>query len=105
MTRQAARDKGARVRSPANPGPPPVLDGETWTGVVADLALSPQQARIVGLILRGMRDKQIAAELGLSVPTVRTYLSRVFVRVGVQDRVELILRVFTVAQERRGHRS
>jgi len=73
--------------------------------VVETLQLAPQQARIVELILRGLRDKQIAAELGLGVPTVRTYLKRVFVRVGVQDRVELVLRVFAVAWDLGGGRS
>lgn len=69
-----------------------------WREIVRELKLSPQQARIVESLLRGMRDKQIAATLGLSVPTVRTYLGRIFMKVGVQDRVELILRVFAMAQ-------
>ena len=74
------------------------LDAETWLTVAASLDLSPQQKRIVELLLRGMRDKQIANELELSVPTVRTYLGRIFLKVEVQDRVELILRIFGTAQ-------
>ncbi len=73
------------------------LDRETWAKTISILCLSPQQARIVELLLLGMRDKQIAAQMGLKVPTVRTYLDRIFKRVGVQDRVELILRVFSIA--------
>jgi DNA-binding NarL/FixJ family response regulator len=76
---------------------PPPLDAKTWAAVAKTLDLSPQQERIVALLLRGMRDKQIAGELGLSVPTVRTYFGRIFLRLGVQDRVELILRVFSIA--------
>ncbi|MGD9689488.1 MAG: helix-turn-helix transcriptional regulator [Phycisphaerales bacterium] len=76
--------------SEAHPLPFPT---EVWAGIVAKLKLAPQQTRIVELILRGMKDKQIASELEISVPTVRTYLGRVFVRLGVRDRVELILNI------------
>lgn len=65
-----------------------------WRWVVEALELSPQQARIVELIVRGAGDKQIAAALGLSKYTVRTYLSRIFARLGVRDRVELVVHVF-----------
>lgn len=73
------------------------LDADIWAEVATVLELSPQQTRIVELLLRGRRDKQIARELQLTVPTVRTYLGRIFARLGVQDRIELILRVFTAA--------
>lgn len=71
---------------------------ETWARVVMSLGLPRQQARVVEGILRGKGDKQIAQELGLGVPTVRTYLGRVFDRLGASDRVQVVLRV--IAQER-----
>jgi DNA-binding NarL/FixJ family response regulator len=60
------------------------------------MRLSAQQLRIVRLLCEGRRDKQIAAALTLSLPTVRTYFSRIFARVGVSDRMELLVRVFAV---------
>jgi DNA-binding CsgD family transcriptional regulator len=60
------------------------------------LKLPPQQARLIRLMLNGKRDKQIAAAMGLKVPTVRTYLARLFDRTGSGDRVDLLLRVFAV---------
>lgn len=69
-----------------------------WTAVAQALALSPQQTRILELVLRGMKDKEIADELRLTVPTVRTYLSRIFGKLKVNDRVGLILHVFSLAQ-------
>lgn len=66
-----------------------------WKQIVDQLRLSPQQARIVRRILQGMGDKQIAADLGIGIPTVRTHLTRLYVRLGVVDRVQLILHVFT----------
>lgn len=75
------------------------FDATTWKRVVELLGLSPQQARIVERLLCGMCDKQIALDLGLSVPTVRTYLGRIFDRLGVDDRVQLILRIFAEARK------
>lgn len=79
------------------------LTAAEWNYAVKTLGPSPQQAKIVELILRGLKDKQIAAELELGFSTVRTYLDRIFMRLEVADRVELVLRVFTtyVEQNRR----
>jgi DNA-binding NarL/FixJ family response regulator len=73
------------------------LEPEVWRRVVGTLGLSPQQARLVELLLCGLRDKDIAARMGVGVPTIRTYFERIFRRVGVTDRVQLIIRVFQVA--------
>jgi len=75
------------------------MDEATWEIIIDQLGLSPQQTRIVELILRGQQDKHIAAELNLSASTVRTYLTRIFIRTDVTDRVGLVLRVFAMAQE------
>lgn len=72
------------------------LSQESWQDIAETLFLSPQQIRIVELLLRGQRDKEIA---GLSHPTVRTYLKRIFDRVDVSDRVALILHIFAMAQQ------
>jgi DNA-binding CsgD family transcriptional regulator len=77
------------------------LSRQEWDRVVASLELSPQQARIVGLIVDDMPDKQIARGMGLSVSTVRTYLTRIFQRTGTSDRVGLVLKVFACARELR----
>jgi DNA-binding CsgD family transcriptional regulator len=58
------------------------------------VGLSTQQATLVRLLLEGMRDKEIARHMSLGVPTVRTYLSRIFARTAAEDRVDLLLQVF-----------
>jgi DNA-binding NarL/FixJ family response regulator len=73
------------------------LSPEKWQQLVETLQLPPQQIRIVELLLRNYCDKQIAAALGLKVPTVRTYLHRIFERLGVGDRIELVLRLFAMS--------
>lgn len=91
-----------QTTGPASPAPRAQLpcDRKLWLNIAGELALSPQQRRIVELLLRGFQDKQIAEELQLTVPTVRTYLKRIFDRVGVPDRVGLLLHIFAMAQER-----
>ncbi|TWT44927.1 transcriptional regulator MalT [Phycisphaerae bacterium RAS1] len=74
------------------------LDEATWAHICLSLKIPRQQQRILSLVLQGLSDKEIAAELALRVPTVRTYLTRIYQRTGVADRVTLILRVFAIAQ-------
>jgi DNA-binding NarL/FixJ family response regulator len=76
-----------------------LLSPGEWKEIVARLGLSPAQARIVRLILQGHQDKQIAARLDLKMPTVRTYMSRIFTRLDVADRVEVVLLVFKTFRE------
>ncbi|HZK82733.1 MAG TPA: LuxR C-terminal-related transcriptional regulator, partial [Humisphaera sp.] len=75
---------------------PAFLAASLWQHVVDTLKLSPQQARMVGLMLQGMQDKQIAAEMKLSLCTIRTYMRRLFDRLGVDSRGGVILRVFAL---------
>jgi DNA-binding NarL/FixJ family response regulator len=72
---------------------------EEWRELEAELCLSPRQAQITRLLMRGFSDKQIARELAISVPTVRTHLHRLFLKLDLQDRYELALRVFMTFRE------
>jgi len=62
-----------------------------WHALATELGMSRRQREIARRILRGLGDKQIAAELEIAVPTIRTHLGRMFRKYGVQDRVELVL--------------
>lgn len=94
----ARRRKKPASRQPARSSLPFPFDASTWAGVVSALGLAPQEARAVECILRGMCDKQVAAALGIGFSTLRTYLRRIFDRLGVEDRVQLVLRVFLEAR-------
>ena len=76
---------------------PPSLSADTWAATMKALRLSPQQARIAGLLLRAWENKAIASELGLSLPTLRTYLDRIYRRAKVSNRVGLVVRLFVLA--------
>ena len=71
-----------------------VFSGEEWLQLKRDLALSPRQAEVVEQLFLGHSDKQIARELCMSVPTVRTHLCRLFSRFDAEDRCELVVHVF-----------
>jgi DNA-binding CsgD family transcriptional regulator len=78
----------------APPGLLPLpLPATQWRRLAKEFGLSPQQKRIVELILCNACDKQIAVAMKLRRPTIRTYLSRIFARLGVNDRLELVLLV------------
>ena len=75
------------------------LDSTTWREVVGEMQLPRQQAKVLELVLQGMQDQQIAAAMKIGVPTVRTYLGRIFTRAGVRDRLELVLRILALTQD------
>jgi DNA-binding NarL/FixJ family response regulator len=63
------------------------------------MQLSQRQARVVELLLRGMSEKQIAADLGIKKTTVREYLDRISVRTRTRGRMELAMHVLAVSHE------
>ena len=71
-----------------------LISEQEWDQLQQYLDLSPRQAEIVREILHGKSDKQIARELDIALPTVRTHLGRLFQKFDLNDRVELILHVF-----------
>jgi len=73
-----------------------IFSDKEWAQIIDELSLSPRQKEIIQCLLLGDSDKQIANDLHISVPTVRTHLSRLFIKLDVQDRVELILRIFYI---------
>lgn len=53
--------------------------------------LSPRERGIVALVLRGLRNKEIAEELRLTEGTIKVHLHKIFEKAGVRSRTELIL--------------
>ena len=79
--------------------PPLPVDDDHWLAIVQAMQLSPQQAKIVELVLRGLCDKQIAAAMGISEPTIRTYLQRISARTQTRGRMALAMRVLAVSRQ------
>jgi DNA-binding NarL/FixJ family response regulator len=54
-------------------------------------SLTPREADVLSLLVKGRSNKQIASELGVAVRTVEGYLSNVFAKCGVRSRTEAVL--------------
>jgi DNA-binding NarL/FixJ family response regulator len=65
--------------------------GEDVAGCRVRGRLSPTELRIVGAVARGYKNHEIAMLLHISDQTVKNGLSRIFDKVGVSDRLELVL--------------
>ncbi|MFT3875342.1 MAG: response regulator transcription factor [Propioniciclava sp.] len=55
----------------------------------AGVRLSERELQVIRLVAAGWSNQQIADELFLTLPTVRTYLRRLFLKLDVSDRTQL----------------
>jgi len=55
-------------------------------------SLTPRERQLVDLVRRGMRNRDIAAELGVIEGSVKVYLHAIFDKLGVDNRTELAMR-------------
>jgi DNA-binding NarL/FixJ family response regulator len=53
--------------------------------------LTPREREVLALIVRGMANKRIALELGLSEKTVKAHVGHVLAKLGVSDRTQAAL--------------
>src|SRR5205807_7705496 len=53
--------------------------------------LTPREEQIIALVSEGLSNHDIARELRLSEHTVKKYMSRIFDKLGISTRVELVL--------------
>lgn len=63
----------------------------------AKAQLTKREEEVVGLVTRGLTNREISRQLQLSKHTVKNYLFRVFEKLGVSSRVELVL--YAMAQQ------
>ena len=55
-------------------------------------ALSRRERELAALVARGLRNREIAGELGITEGTVKVYLNAIFDKLGVANRTELAIR-------------
>ncbi len=84
-----------------------VLDGGRWAPAgthgaqplshdEADMArrvaaLTPQQFRVLGMLARGLLNKQIAYDLGVSEATVKAHMTAILRKLGASNRTQAVL--------------
>ena len=54
--------------------------------------LSPREREVAMLVARGLANKEIARELGLSLGTVKLHVHSIFLKLGTRSRAMLIRR-------------
>jgi len=84
------------------PDMPAAVDGQSSGDLnlnevrLGDLAervatLTPHQFRVFSMIAQGMLNKQVAYDLNISEPTVKSHVTAIFRKLGVRKRTEVII--------------
>ena len=82
-----------------------VRDGRSWfdpelakrvrqlaSGSSRRIPLAPRERQLIGFVRTGLRNREIASELGVTEGTVKVYLHAIFEKLGVGNRTELAIR-------------
>lgn len=69
------------------------LDAEIIELIRCMRKLTPQQARVLGMMADGMMNKQIAHELNVSEATIKAHVSAVLYKLGVESRTQAVIRL------------
>lgn len=82
-----------------------VRDGRSWFdpelarrarqlagGAARRVQLAPRERQLIGFVRKGLRNREIASELGVTEGTVKVYLHAIFEKLGVGNRTELAIR-------------
>lgn len=61
-----------------------------WPPLGGELHFTPRQREILDLAVHGLTDKEIAADLGVAVSTIRTHLERFYRVNGLRNKAEAV---------------
>jgi DNA-binding NarL/FixJ family response regulator len=72
----------------------PLLSDEEWRAIGCQLKLSGRELDILRYLVTGEKELTIAHRLGISSHTVHTHLHRLYEKLGVSSRLEVIVLIF-----------
>ena len=73
----------------------PYLDENAWRLLATRLRLSPREVEIAHKVFTDLKESAIADDLGISPHSVRTHMERLYRKLSVQSRVELVVHILT----------
>ncbi len=76
-----------------------LLKPAEWQALGAVLRLSPRELQVVQGVFDEQKEAALARQIGVSAPTVHTYLRRLYRKLGVASRVGLVIRVIATQLE------
>ena len=71
-----------------------LFNEQQWRSIREGLHLSGREFQIVQCVFDGEQESVIARELSISAHTVHTHLERLYHKLSVRNRAELLLRIF-----------
>lgn len=84
----------AAVAAPPEPEDPAVVRART-----AVQSLTERELDVARAVARGLSNAEIASELYLGIPTVKTHVGRLFDKLGVENRVQIALLVHDATRD------
>lgn len=94
MTRRALKSTGRG----ADVLPPLPLEPDHWQAVVTVMGLSPREADVAALKVRGAQLKEIAQILGIEQTTVRAFQDRLCAKAGIR-RHEFFVHILKISHQ------
>ena len=82
---------GGGIASPGNVDLGVERDPEVSDLLKRIQSLTPQQARVLGMLAEGLLNKQIAYELSVSEATIKAHVSAVLQKLGVDSRTQAVI--------------
>ncbi len=79
-------------------GPPDsgdLVSGDEWVCLAESLGLSERLAEVLERAFSGMTEREIALDLGIAQNTVHDYVKRLYRKLEVHSRNELLMLVFS----------
>jgi DNA-binding NarL/FixJ family response regulator len=87
------------IVTPANMDLGSESDPEIFDLIKRIRTLTPQQARVLGMLGEGLLNKQIAYELGVSEATIKAHVSAVLQKLNVDNRTQAVIRLGKIGIE------
>ncbi len=90
LAAEAQRWTAPRLPMPSGAG---LFCERTWAVLAVNLKLSRREVEIVRGVFNGQKESSMAAELRVSPHTIHTERERLYRKLGIKDRLQLMLRI------------